>query len=205
VLVILSVAGCGLGDGKGSLAGSLYLRGCTQQADYGAAGAPAAYDMHPTFFVADAINAPASAQPLHPINKMSVRVQPRGNRRDEADVLYINVASDADVAGALGQAITVGAATNVRATLDLFQTCPSAEVSAGLDGTITWSSFGSADATNGIQFGDHLAATFDFNVVDRRALAIGGVGSVPTTPAAGGHISGSFDFYFRQGKAAQLF
>jgi hypothetical protein len=70
---------------------------------------------------------------------------------------------------------------------------------------MTWSAFGSADVTNGLQFGDHLAATFSFDIVDRRQIAIGGIGGVPLTPAAGGHIDGSFDFIIRQGKAAQAF
>jgi hypothetical protein len=87
----------------------------------------------------------------------------------------------------------------VRATLKLNQTCPTAEAQAELDGTITWSAFGSADAENGIQFGDQLAATFAGDVVDRRTISLG------TPPAAGGHLEGSFDFIVRQGKAAQAY
>ena len=60
-------------------------------------------------------------------------------------------------------------------------------------------------AVNGVQFGDRLTATFSFNVVDQRQIAIGGLGGVPTTPAAGGQLTGSFDFVVRQGKAAQAF
>jgi hypothetical protein len=201
----LAVAGCGLGDGNGALAGTLFLRGCTHDFDYGALAAPAAYDMHPTYFVADPINALASAEALHPINKVTIRVQPSGNRADEADLLFINVADDALVATQVGVAMAIGPTTNVRATLNLNQTCPSAEVEPELDGTMTWTAFGNADATNGLGFGDHLAASFSFDVVDRRQIAIGGIGGVPTTPAAGGHIDGSFDFVIRQGKAAQAF
>lgn len=195
--------GCGLGDGTGSLAGTLYLRGCTHDYDYGAAGSPAGYDMNPTYFVADPINALASSEPLHPVNKLIMRVQPSGNRAEEADLLFISIADDAQVAAGIGMAQNVGATSNVRASLTLNQTCPTAEVEPELDGTVTWTSFGSADATNGVQFGDRLAATFSFDIVDRRAIAIGGLGGVPTTPAAGGHIAGSFDFVVRQGKAAQ--
>ena len=201
----LAVAGCGLGDGTGTLAGTLYLRGCTNQSDYGSLAAPAPYNMNPAYFVADPVNALASAQPLHPVNKVSLRVQPTGNRPDEADLLYIGVGDDAQVAAAINQPMTIGPTTNVRASLTLNETCPDAEVQAELDGTMTWQSFGSADATNGIEFGDRLAATFSFTVVDRRQIAIGGLGGVPTTPAAGGNISGSFDFIVRQGKAAQAY
>lgn len=203
-LVVLSaVAGCGIGNGTGTLAGALFLRGCTHDGDYGQAAAPATYDMHPTYFVADPINALASAMPLHPINKVSLRVQPSGNRADESDLLYIDVADDAQVAATVGQASDVGPTSNVRVSLTLNNTCPHAEVEPELDGTMTWQSFGSADATNGIQFGDRLAATFSFTIVDRRQIAIGGLGGVPTTPAAGGAVTGSFDFVVRQGKAAQ--
>jgi hypothetical protein len=203
LVTVLPFAGCGLGDGTGSLSGTLFLSGCTHTGDYGQLGAPADYNMHPTYFVADPINALASSKPLHPINKVSLRVQPSGNRADESDLLFVDVANDAEVAATLGQAIEIGPTSNVRASLTLNNTCPSAEVEPELDGTMTWTSFGSADATNGIQFGDRLAATFSFTVVDRRQIAIGGLGGVPTTPAAQGAVAGSFDFIVRQGKAAQ--
>jgi hypothetical protein len=203
LVVASSVAGCGLGDGTGTLSGTLFLSGCTNDGNYGQLGAPADYNMHPTYFVADPVNALASSQPLHPVNKVSLRVQPSGNRADESDLLFINVADDAQVAATLGQATDIGPTSNVRVSLTLNNTCPRAEVEPELDGTMTWTSFGSADATNGIQFGDRLAATFSFTVVDRRELAIGGLGGVPTTPAAQGALTGSFDFVVRQGKAAQ--
>jgi hypothetical protein len=200
-----AVAGCGLGDGTGTLSGQLYLRGCTHDYDYGALGAPADYNMHPSYFVADPVNALASSRPLHPVNKLSLRVQPSGNRADETDLLYINVGDDSQVAGALNVPLDVGPASNVRATLTLNNTCPDAEVEPVLEGTITWQSFGSATAVDGIQFGDRLAATFSFNVVDLRSIAIGGLGGVPIAPVAQGQISGSFDFIVRQGKAAQAY
>jgi len=100
----------------------------------------------------------------------------------------------------------VGPTTNVRATLTLNQTCPSAEVQSELDGTLTFTSFGGSErVTDGLQFGDRIAATFDFDVVDRRASTLGGIGAVPATPATAGHIAGNFDFIVRQGKAAQVF
>jgi hypothetical protein len=196
----LLAVGC-VGDGTGTLSGTLFVSGCTQDYDYG----PAGYDMNPTYFVADPINALASDMPLHPINKLEIRMQPTGNRADESDVLFVNVADDAQVAAAMGAALPIGATTNVRVTLTLHQTCPDAESLPEIDGTITWMSFGSASATEGIQFGDRLAATFSGEVVDRRAIALGGTGSVSTAPAVSGHLDGSFDFIVRQGKAAQPF
>jgi hypothetical protein len=204
-VVLLGSAACGLGDGSGALSGTLYLRGCTTETDYGAMGAPAPYNMRPSYFVADPVNALESPRPLHPVNKVSLREQPSGNRPDESDLLFVNIADDAGVAAAVGQPIAVGATTNVRASLRLNETCPNAEVGPELDGTMTFTSFGSSAASYGIQFGDRLAASFDFDIVDRRALAIGGIGAVPTTPAASGHISGNFDFIVRQGKSAQAY
>jgi hypothetical protein len=202
---VVAVAGCGIGNGTGTLSGSLFLSGCTHSYNFGALGAPATYNMDPSFFVANPINALASSQPLHPINKVSIRMQPSGNIPDESDIMFFTVANDAEVAAALGQPIDVGATSNVRATLTLNQTCPDAEVLPVLVGAMTWQSFGGADATNGVQFGDRLAATFSFDVVDQRAISIGGLGGVPITPAASGHLTGSFDFIVRQGKAAQPF
>jgi hypothetical protein len=203
--LVMACAACDLGSGTGRVAGTLYLRGCTDDSDYGAAGAPAAYDMRPSYFVGDPVNALESSRPLHPVNKMAIRVQSSGNRVEEADALLVRVADVALVVGALGQPLSIGPATNVRASLALAETCPNAEVGAELDGTMTFTSFGSTDPADGIQFGDRIAATFEFAVIDRRALTLGGIGGVPVAPAAGGQISGDFDFIVRQGKAAQAY
>jgi hypothetical protein len=205
VICLLPIAGCGIGDGTGTLSGTLFLSGCTHDYDFGSLAAPADYNMNPTFFVADPINALASSQPLHPVNKVSISVQPSGQQQNEADVFYVTVANDAEVAAALDTPMDVDGTSNVRASLTLNDTCPDAEVAPTLVGTMTWQSFGGATTDEGIQFGDRLAATFTFNVVDQRAIALGGLGGVPTQPAAAGAISGSFDFVVRQGKAAQAY
>ena len=80
-----------------------------------------------------------------------------------------------------------------------------------LDGTITFARFGQATAgaavpeNFAIRFEDPITATFSFDVVDRRALTLGGTGSVPATPETGGHLDGNFDFIVRQGRAAQAY
>jgi hypothetical protein len=130
---------------------------------------------------------------------------------EEADLIYITVEEVANVAMQLGQPIEVGPATNLRATLGLYRTCPKANVQLELDGTITFSRFGIVDAASPVpsgfflQIGDPLTAAFSFDVVDRRALTLGGVGAVPATPQAGGHVDGTFDFNVTQGRAAQPF
>lgn len=200
-----------VGDGTGAVAGTLYLRGCTLRSDFGSLAAPRAYDMHPTFFVADPINVPnfenngSIEPPLHPVNKVTIRVQPSGKTIDQADLLYFDVADDAQVVAAEGQPMAVGPTTVVRASLTLSETCPNAEVVPELDGTVTFTRFGEGQVKNGIQFGDPLAATFSFDVIDRRQVSIGGIGSVPVQPATAGHIEGNFSFIVRQGIAAQGF
>src|SRR4051812_49104309 len=130
---LLACAACDLGSGTGRVSGTLYLRGCEEDHDYGALAAPAVYDMRPSYFVGDPINALQSSRPLHPVNKVAVRVQSDGNRVEEADGLQVRVADDALVAEMLGAPIAVGAFSNVRASLTLSDTCPEAETGAELD------------------------------------------------------------------------
>jgi hypothetical protein len=207
MLVVTCEIGCGVGSGTGALSGTLWVSPCTSDADYGtSATAPNSYDMQPTFFVASPID---DFRRPHPVNRLSLRVQPQGNRVEEADALILVVANDLPVAQTVGQETDVGAATNVRATLALNARCPEAGVQMELDGKLTWTAFGKATAGGAvaedfkIDFDDRLAATFSFEVVDRRALTLGGVGGVPVEPSASGHLDGNFDFIVRQGRAAQ--
>jgi hypothetical protein len=211
VCVLCACGGCALGEGTGAVNGNIYVRGCTSTTDYGAAGAPAPYQMNPTYFVADPVN--DAPDKLRPINHLEIRVQPTGNRAEEADVFFLNVANDWLVASSLGTPLAVGPDTNVRVTLALNQTCLQREVAMELDGTVTFSAFGSAQAAKGVAtpadfrilFGDRLAAIFSLDLVDRRAIALGGTGGVPTDPALAGHLAGNFDFLVRQGKSAQAY
>jgi hypothetical protein len=161
--------------------------------------------MQPSYFVATPVSDVPRPQPM---NRLSVRVQPSGNRVEEADAMLIDVANDREVAVQLGQDIAVGPSTNVRASLNLNATCPTAEVQLELDGNINWSKFGTATTTSvpedfNLNYGDRLTAAFSFDVVDRRAIVLGGVGGVSSDPAAGGHLDGNFDFVIRQGQAGE--
>ena len=204
-LFAVIAGGCGFGSGVGALDGSLFIRGCNQADDYGALGALLGYSMNPTYFVGDPVDSPAYERLHNPVNRISIRMQKSALREELADGLIVTIADDAGVAGAVNTALPLGPATNVRATLKLNETCRYAEADAELDGTITFSAFGSA--TGGavprdfhISFDDRLAATLQVTVVDRRALTLGGVGPVSTTPAAQGQLTGSFDFVVRAGR-----
>jgi hypothetical protein len=135
-------AGCNVGKGSGALAGTLYLQSCTTEHGYGTQFAPAPFDLKPDFFVADPVD---DFQRQFPMNRLSIRIQPNGARVEEADVFYINMASEFPVAQQLGKPIQVGIGGLVRASLVLNATCPDASVEAELDGTITFTSFGSAN------------------------------------------------------------
>jgi hypothetical protein len=191
--------------------GTLFVRACTEDSDFGNQGAPIAYNLNPRDFFADPINDVVRPQHLDPQNRLIVRVQSSGARVEEADALIINVANEAEVASSLGQALAVGPTTNVRATLALNETCPLAQVQIELDGTLTFTQFGSARAgvtassDFTIDFNDRLVANFTFTVVDRRQATLGGVGGVPTSAAVAGQLSGFFNFVVIQGKVAQTF
>jgi hypothetical protein len=206
VLGVSLVAGCNVGKGSGSLAGTLYLQSCTDQHGYGTQFQPAPFNLKPDFFVADPVD---DFQRQFPMNRLSIRIQPNGARVEEADVFYVNMASEFPVAQQLGKPIQVGIGGLVRASLVLNATCPDASVEAELDGMITFTSFGSANQMVAedfrIKFGDHLAGSIAGTIVDRRFIALGGVGGVPDNPAAGGQLAGTFDFDVRQGQAAQSY
>lgn len=192
---------------------SLYAGLCTSYRDYGSRAAPAAYSMRPQFFVAEQVNDFPRPQPNH---RLLIRIQPTGNQIEHADALIFNVTSVRAVAQQLGAPIPVGPSTNLRASLLLGLTCPAAEVTAELDGApavsggITFSSFGSArpGAPVGddfhLVFDDRLAARFSFDLVDRRALTLGGSGAVSSEPALAGHIDGDFDFRFARGRSGNI-
>ncbi len=173
--------------------------------NYGSLASPAPYSMNPTYFEADIIDDFPKANMA---NRLSIRMQPMGISLDEADAFILTVADSGMVAAQLGQTIVVGPATNVRSTLVLFQTCDDASVQMELDGEITFTNFGAANQTPlpanfQLNYGDRLTSTFDFMIIDRRALTLGGTGDVPATPMVGGHLSGGFDFVIHRGQPGQ--
>ncbi len=212
-LLAIVTGGCSVGQGKGSVAGTLYVAQCetldgvTSSYPAGATAA-GAFDLKPTFFVAQ----PTDDQPKsNPMNRVMIRVQSGGNRLNEADALLVNVADVRLLALSIGQPGVVGPATNVRATLALNQTCTAHQVALELDGAITFTKLGSASAGRtpsadfSIGYGDELTASFSLDVIDRRAIVLGGQAGVPTAPQAGGHLDGNFDFTVVASTIAQAY
>jgi hypothetical protein len=205
LVAALWMCGCA-GTGTGTVAGAIYLSECTTGVPLGSLGAPAPYDLLPTYFVADPVN---DVPRIDPMNRVSIRIQSLGNQIEEADGLFIKVSDVYLVGNQVGQQLSVGPATNVRASMLLKRTCPKSPVQLELDGNIRFTRFGT---TGGgvpvdfrIQYGDYITATFDFTVVDRRTSTLGGNGSVDTTPEVGGRLAGDFDFQVRQGRGAQAY
>jgi hypothetical protein len=199
-LVLVLLAACK--NGSGSLIGTnLLVDPCYQKTIL-----QGTKDFQPDYFVADMVY--ASSDALHPMNRLTIRVQTSGHRIDEADGIYFAAADSSMIANQLGQ--TIGPTSNLRGTLLLNATCPDHPVTMELDGTVTFSKFGSATGSGAgsdfkIVYGDELAAAFELDVTDRRASTLGGVGSVPTDARVGGHLSGNFDFHVKPGSGAQAY
>ncbi len=209
-LTLAEVSGCGAPNGRGQLNGTLYVAECTGRTSpvsLGTPAAPAPFTMKPIYFEADVVDDFPHANMA---NRLLVRIQPSGLSVDEADAFLLNITDSRQVAQQLGAPMPLGPSTNVRATLQLPETCPDTPVQMELDGTITFSRFGDADKTPVpanfiVNYGDALTATFDVRVIDRRALTLGGTGAVSTTPMVGGQLSGAFDFTVKSGQPGQRF
>src|SRR5438874_3910905 len=94
VVAVLAAGGCTPGGGTGAVAGPLFLTQCTTDSALGSPSAPIAFDLHPTYFVADPV---LDLTHLHPMNHVSIRVQSEGNRIEEADGVLFNIADTAEI------------------------------------------------------------------------------------------------------------
>src|SRR5690349_20604006 len=82
---VLLCAGCS-GVGTGSVTGALYLQQCTDNAALGAPGAPAPFDLHPSYYAAVLIN--DSMNLLQAMNHLQIRIQSAGTKVEESDLVY---------------------------------------------------------------------------------------------------------------------
>ena len=201
---VVLLLGCSEGNGTGAVSGTLFVAQCHSDYGLGTPNAPVPFNLNPGYFLGIPED---DQQHLDQMNRLVIRVQSTGNQLEEADVLYINIADVTPIGQALGQPIPVGPSTNLRATLSLVLTCPQINTQLELDGQIVFSQFGHPPPpgqTQYIEFGDVMAATFEFDIVDRRALTLGGQGAVSSVPQAGGQLSGFFNFPVVQGPAQRL-
>lgn len=95
-LAIIATGGCGVGEGTGSVRGTLISDPqtllCNISADY---------DMKPDFFTAQPIDADPIVAPSFPANQLIVRLQQSGARVEDADALLFWIFDSAAVARCL--------------------------------------------------------------------------------------------------------
>jgi hypothetical protein len=125
-----SLGGCGIGEGKGEVKGTLHINGCFGEGTD--LSNQKAFDLHPSFFAGEPIDDPANERRM---DQLRLRVQSSGANVETADALVVEVTDVAQVAARLGQWMDVYAAGDatpaggtelvgpVRASLNLLRTC----------------------------------------------------------------------------------
>jgi hypothetical protein len=128
--LLVALAGCGIGEGKGEVKGAVHITGC--YGDGNDLGNLKAFDLHPSFFAGEPIDDPSG---IGNADQLRLRIQSSGASVENADALVVEVTNVAQVAARLGQWIDVYAAGDstpptgiqqvgpVRITLDLMRTC----------------------------------------------------------------------------------
>jgi hypothetical protein len=130
VAALAALCGCGIGEGKGEVKGTLHMTGCIGDGED--LGNVKAFDLHPSFFAGEPIDDPSG---VGNADQLRLRIQSSGASVENADALVVEVTNVAQVAGRLGQWIDVYAAGDstpeggsqnvgpVRISLDLMRTC----------------------------------------------------------------------------------
>ena len=104
---VFGVGGCSVGNGVGSVSGTLFEYGCSKDGDYcsgpntcGTEAAPVAYDLKPTFFAGETIDdlRQLNAGSAIMSNRLTVRLQRSGKRIEQNDVLTFDIISSYEVA-----------------------------------------------------------------------------------------------------------
>jgi hypothetical protein len=95
-----AAGGCTVGAGAGSATGDLFVIDCNpndSNPNLGSAQSPVAFDLSPTFFAGDPVEAPVSGLP----NQLNIRMQRNGNRIEISDTLFFDVTNAFEVARCL--------------------------------------------------------------------------------------------------------
>jgi hypothetical protein len=130
LLLLADLTGCGIGDGKGEVKGTLHITGCFGEGDD--LNNRKAFDLRPSFFAGEPIDDPSSVRNA---DQVRLRIQSSGASVENADALVVEVINVEQVAARLGQWIDVYAAGDaspvagtepvgpVRISLNLMRTC----------------------------------------------------------------------------------
>lgn len=112
VLMATALAGCTVGHGTGEATGNLFVLNCSPKGDYcdttgycGVAGAPAAYDLGPSFFAGEPIenlnrdlNGREWTGTESRVNRVTIRLQRSGRQVESNDTLFVDVLDSFEVA-----------------------------------------------------------------------------------------------------------
>ena len=113
-LLMAAAAGCTVGSGSGTAVGPLWIVGCKEGENFGSPppGAPADFDLNPTFFAGEPIEDIADGP--H-INRLIIRMQRNGNGVEVNDTLYFDI-PDSGRSRAASAAARSAACTDYAAT-----------------------------------------------------------------------------------------
>ncbi len=146
---VLLLGGCTVGEGTGDATGSIFVLSCKNGDDLGTEETPVPYRLDPRFFAGEPINDVSLASIKQ--NRLIIRMQTTGRRREVNDVLRFDVTNSYEVArcvrgrvvngkpdyqtnecawDAEGPRMRVGSDAIIRANLTLGVTCPERPIAA---------------------------------------------------------------------------
>jgi hypothetical protein len=96
----LGVVGCTVGEGTGEVKGSLFILDCNVKdpIDYGDRALPKEYDLQPKFFVAEQLLHLGTTEATTRVNRLLIRLQSSGRRREANDILRFDIPDERAVA-----------------------------------------------------------------------------------------------------------
>lgn len=123
-LCVLLLPACSIPEGKGVVAGEMFIEGCDGPNHYGTSSFPAYFDLRANHIFGETVQDESDFPSAH---RLDVRLQRSTNAIGDADALYIQFSRVAATAKrfASWQPIPVAVGETVQATLSLYLTCPS--------------------------------------------------------------------------------
>jgi hypothetical protein len=118
-LLLAGVTGCGIGEGKGEVKGTLHMTGCIGEGDD--LNARETFDLKPSFFAGEPIDDPSGTGYA---DQLRLRIQSSGASVENADALVVEVINVSQVAARLGEWIDVYAAGDNSPTAGVEQVGP---------------------------------------------------------------------------------
>jgi hypothetical protein len=108
------LAGCTAGQGEGHAVGALFITACTvvrkEVSDRGTPAQPELFDLKPGFFAGEPIQ---DVSQVARVNRIIIRLQPNGRRREVNDVLTFDIPNSREVARCVRGRIRTEGGVNV--------------------------------------------------------------------------------------------